>query len=674
MPWLIAVTRRDAGAGFHAPDRPAVVRIEPAPLAPEAALALAEAATEAAPLPPHLIAEVAVRSGGNPQFLSDLLRDAHAPGEGSLPESIEAAATARIDRLSTADRAVVRHAAVLGVAFDPADAAELLADAGPPPDAATWARLHRYFEADGERHLRFRRAVVRDVAYAGLPFSRRRALHARAAGMLERRLGDRAADAAAALSLHFLLGGDPERAWHYAREAGDRARERFAHADAARLYRRALDAAAALEASGAGPSRTLLAATWEALGDAHASTGEPAAAQAAFSAARRIVAGDAVQEAHLLHRQALVEERGGRTRSAVRWVGRGLRALEPVEGAAAGAVRAQLIGTLAAARQRQGRTAEAIALCRRAIAEAEAAGDDAALARACYVLDWALVESGRDAEATYSARALDIYERLGDLVQQAAVLNNLGGFAYESGRWDEAVDYYTRSAQTNVRAGDLVDAAFGDCNVGEVLADQGHLAEAEVRLRRAIKVWRGMGDDHGVAFGMLLLGRTAVRAGRPAEGLEMLEEALAQLRALRAQGDATLAEALLAEAWAFERRPTRALDGVRHLERDLPETARHAPLVHCVRGYALAQLGHPAAARAAFDAATAAARAAGRDYDLAVALHAIVALKWGDVPISLRRERDAVLLRLRVAQLPDPPLGAAPAAGRPAAAVLERTA
>ena len=44
------------------------------------------------------------------------------------------------------------------------------------------------------------------------------------------------------LSNHFALAGDYARAHRYAMLAAKRATERFAHADAARLYRRAIDA------------------------------------------------------------------------------------------------------------------------------------------------------------------------------------------------------------------------------------------------------------------------------------------------------------------------------------------------------------------------------------------------------------------------------------------------
>ena len=138
---------------------------------------------------PRVLALAAERSAGNPQFLRDLLASADADGE-ALTETIEAAATARIDRLAPHDRALVRRASVLGMSFHPRMLADVL-DGAPAPDAAFWRRLDDVFADDGDGWLRFRIGVLRDAAYAGLPFRTRRRLHAVAGARLEHELGAR---------------------------------------------------------------------------------------------------------------------------------------------------------------------------------------------------------------------------------------------------------------------------------------------------------------------------------------------------------------------------------------------------------------------------------------------------------------------------------------------------
>ncbi len=652
LPWLVVVTRRDRTSGFYATPAPHLVRLELEPLAPEQALALAEMVTEASPLPPHVVALAARRSGGSPQFLRDLLRAA-ASGSPELPESIEAAAIGRIDRLEPADRAVVRRASVLGLSFHPRHLVQL-GDDLPPPDEDTWHRLAPYFTADGAGSLRFRRQVVRDAAYEGLPFRERRRLHAAAGAALEEELADNADEQAARLSVHFVLAGEHAKAWRYSRMAADRALERAAYADAASLYRRALDAGRRLEIP-----PDALSAVWESLAEARVRTGELEQAVTALTTARRLVADDGVRTARLLWQHARIAERVGNVRQTVRWSGRALRALDDRDGVAAAASRSHVIATLAAARQRQGRSVEAIRLAHRAIADGEAAGEELAVGHAFQVLDWALVESGRAGQAGYSIRALEIFRRHGAADRESAVLNNMGGFAYRAGRWDDAVDLYRRGAEASARAGDVNYGAFADCNVGEVLSDQGRLDEAEPLLRRALQVWRGTEDDHGVAFVSTLLGRLYVRAGRTDEGVELLEDALARFRVLHVEVDAAFVEALLAEAALWAGRPQEALERARDLRGRLPDDARLEPLLHHVAGVALDRLDDVAAAREELEAAVASARTCELPFELVLGLDALEQLGRRDGTPSRgeRIELDALLAQLDIARLASPPPG-----------------
>ncbi len=643
-PWLVVLVRREAGV-FVAPQTPAVVRIELGPLTTPDALTLAETATDAVPLRPDLLELSVERSGGNPQFLRDLLRAAAEGDADQLPETLEAAAMARIDRLDPEDRTIIRRASVLGLRFHPRFLLEVLGDDVPPPTKQTWLRLEPFFQDDGDGYLRFRRVIVRDAAYAGLPYRTRRRLHAAAGRRMEHDYAETLDEVGGLLSLHFHLAGEYEKTWRFARVAATRARESSAFAAAADLYRRALDAARGLDIA---PDD--LADTWEELGEAQARTGDVTAAVEAFGRARRLLVDDPVRGARLMHRTAWVHERVGRTVAAIRWAHRGLRALEGVDGRSAARERAGLTTTLAAVRRQQGRADEAERLCRLAIEEADVAGDELLLARASFNLDWVLVDLGRAQEATHSERALAIYTRAGDLERQAAVLNNLGMFAYWEGRWQEAIELYARGADASERAGDVWAAAYGDCNIGEVLADQGRLEEAEERLRRARRVWRGTEDAHGVAFTSALLGRLAARAGRHDHAADLLSGAVRSFHELHTPGDAASADAYMAEASLFAGQADEALA---EADRQLGERVGPRALLLRVRGGALAQLGETAAA-AALEDALAEARERDDRYEVALALDALLTVGRGTP--QAREERDALVSALGVASLPSPPL------------------
>ena len=653
LPCLIAVTRRPVDGGFVAPPERSVHE-HAEPLSPEEALALAHEVTDSAPLPPHLLEEVVERAAGNPQFLLDLLVAAGDADGEPLPDSIEAAAMARLDRLDHNDRALVRCASVLSLSFHPRQLdADFLGEV-PVPDTATWERLSGLFADDGDGHLRFRHPVVRDAAYAVLPYATRRRLHHVAGMRLEREFGDEVDEGGGILSLHFLLAGDHERAYRYARIAADRATEQFAFAGAALLYRRALTAARAVH-----PAASELAAIWEALAEAYTHTGEPQRAMDALTHARRHAGEDPLRRAQLLHQQGtVVVERAGQASRGARWFSRGLREVEGVPGREAGAARARLVASMAQLRQRQGRSADAVALCRRAIEEAEAAGEEAALAHALSVLDWALAFSGQPREPGHSERALEIYVRLNDADRESAVLNNMGGIAYLTGRWDEAVSLYSRAADASRRAGDTATAAFGDCNLAEVLIDQGHLEDAEQRLIRVRRVWAGVSDEAGVAYATALLGRVAVRSGRDEAGRALIADAAERFRALGIEDDAAWADALMAEALAFTFQAEDALELAQRVLLDRDGDGRVGPLLHRVRGYALAQLGRPTEGLTALMTALEHAREQQLDYDVAAAIDALEALDrlLGRRTFVAPVRRDELLERLRVVALPAPPL------------------
>ena len=432
----------------------------------------------------------------------------------------------------------------------------------------------------------------------------------------------------------------------HALAAAELAASRSAYADAARLYRRAIDASEATGATRGGLDRV-----WEALGEALRRTGEPAAAHEAFTSARALVTDDPIRTAELLYLHAGVASRAGKITPAVRWVGRALRELDGLDSQEAAALRSRLWSTLAGVRARQGRYGEAEQSARRAIPDAERTGEARALAHACWVLDVSLVRMGRPADATHSPRAIEIYERLGDTENLARVLSNLGTFEASAGRWDRAMALYQEGADHATRAGDVTSAAYGDCNIGETLSDQGRFEEAEPRLRRALQVWDGSGDEQGSAYARILLGRLAVRKGDAESGRRRLERGLAELVSLRCEFDAAIARLFLAEAAVAVNRPQEAL----RILADVDGGVDGLALAPRIRGLALAAGGERAGAWQAFEDSLAAARRAGSDFDAAAALDGLAALAGDPAQAEVYvGERDALLERLGVRQLPEP--------------------
>jgi class 3 adenylate cyclase/tetratricopeptide (TPR) repeat protein len=186
-------------------------------------------------MPAGLVASCVERAEGNPLFLLQLLLDAGAAAQTSLPGSIQALVHTRMDRLAGEDKAALQAASVLGQRFAIDALRHLLDRAGYDPRLLVENFLVR---ADGGEFM-FCHALIRDGAYASLLHKRRRALHARAAEWFASRDGVLAAE-------HFDRADDPRAAAAYL-DASVSLAEQFRHAAALALVERGLALAVAQE-------------------------------------------------------------------------------------------------------------------------------------------------------------------------------------------------------------------------------------------------------------------------------------------------------------------------------------------------------------------------------------------------------------------------------------------
>jgi class 3 adenylate cyclase/tetratricopeptide (TPR) repeat protein len=648
-PWLACATRRPGGGGFSAvegiPPVPAItLRLDPLPEADALELAVAAGADRG--LLDHELAAITQRAGGNPLFLQQLIAADDAAGQDELPETVEAALAARIDRLDPGDRALLRWASVLGVSFSGNIVAAVLeSDQTAAEDSEAWDRLAEFVERDPAvaGGFRFRHALVRDAAYDGLPYRRRQELHERVARVYEQRHTADPDEAAELLSLHFLRAGVHAEAWRYSLVAGLRAHDKWANVEAADFYRRALDAAPHVAALGPGA----VADVWESLADVLELAGEFENAGAALAEARALAPADA-QAGLLLKEGKLRAERMGRYAEAIEWYERGYEV-------AGKSTRLPLAMAHAAARFRQGEFEDCISRCKEIVRQAHESSDLATVAHAYYLLHVVYTMTGSAERAAFRGLALPIYEELGDLSGQASVLNNLGIEAYYEGRWDEALELYEGSRELRRRTGDVTQVAVQTNNIGEILSDQGRLEEAEELFRQSMHVADVAGHELTSYVARSNLGRAATRAGRFNEAESLLEQALRSFRDMGAMF-VIETEARLAELDALRGRPDAALARATPTLVAAREAGGLAPveaLLHRIIGMAHTELGDADQARRALNEGIAVARKADAPYEVALTLHERA--RVFDDP-EAAREAAAIFARLGVLAIPEPPL------------------
>jgi class 3 adenylate cyclase/tetratricopeptide (TPR) repeat protein len=649
-PWLTCTTRRPDGDGFLAaegtPPLPALtLRLEPLP--PEDAKTLIRAAAGERSLSEGELAAIFDRGAGNPLFLQELASP-EGEGEEQMPDTVESLVATRIDRLAPGDRALLRWASVLGVSFSGSLIAAVLEDdPTSASDSEAWDRLGEFVERDPNvpGAFRFRHALIRDGAYEGLSFKRRRELHARVTEVLEQR----DPDGVELLSLHSHRGERWPETWRHSVSAGRRAQTKWANLEAAEFYQRALDAVKQVPDVASGE----IAQVWESLGDCLQLAGRFDAAADAFGGARRLLPKDSSAVIELMEKEGALQKDMGNYDEAIRRYNRGLKATDriPDERVRTG-LRAKLNFGLAEARFRQGHLEDCIKRCNTVVEQALEIGDDEQLGWAYMFLHMVHMFHGSD-ERAFRGLALPLFEEMGDLKGQAAALNNLGIEAYYEGDWEKSLDVYKQGRRLFERIGDVTNVAATTNNIGEILADQGRFDEAGELFEEARRAVDSAGHRALSLMAGMNLGRLAARQGRFDEAQTMLGEAVEGFHEIEAASLEEEAHARIAEAAVLAGDSERAVR-----EADIAELTGEAnpppPLqavLHRVRGYALLQQSREHDAIEAFQRSLSAARSGDALYEIALTVHALGRL--GDS--SAAAEAKALFERLDVAQVAEVP-------------------
>lgn len=594
LPVLVILTRRDVAEGYE-PRGDGIVTVRPGLLDATDASALVDELGAGA-LTPHEADTIRSRAGGNPLFLRGLVLAARTGASvAELPDTIEALVTSQIDRLPAAERTLLRHASVLGVAFHESELRDLLVGQQLPTGTASLERLAYFLRPEGRGRYRFEHQLVRDTAYEGLPYRRRRTLHGIAGDSIERRAGD-PDEMAELLSLHFLQSARHDKAWRYSRVAGDRAAGKYAFVQAQEMYGRAVAAAHGLASI---PDRDL-SEVLVALGDAQYWTGRQAEALVSFRRARALVRDDLVSGASLLRREAEIVHRQGRSSAALRTVTRALNGLGSTEVDQL-VVRSRLERLYAKIRESQGRYADALRWARLAEEHSGASGDLTARAESLEIVMVALSMLGRSGTQNYGRQALALYEQLDDRVGQSRTLNNLAVSAWMRGQGRQALDMFERAAQLADEAGDTVGVAETRYNIADTLVRLGRAAEAARLLRSLLPAIRSSGAEDFQAAALRALGLATVLDGDVESGLAMLSQARDRFGELGEAAEVTETEAAIAHAHLTAGDPAQTLTVAREAvarAREL-DAGQLLPWLERLRGAALADSGDLVAAREA---------------------------------------------------------------------------
>lgn len=527
------------------------------------------------------------RAEGNPFFTHEMVRalveqgdvfrragvwDRKAIEELELPESVRSVIGQRVGRLSAVGQELLAEASVLGQTFGfpelQAMGGRAEAEVEAALEEARAAGLAR--EAGGET-FGFSHALIQQTLYRELPARKQRRLHRAAAEAIERLPERERTQRVTELADHFLAADEAARALPYALLAGDQARAIFAHSEAQRHYRRALELAGELG------DRVREA---EALEKLASELGAVTRYDEALALSERAAA--------LYHAVGDVEGEGRavwlacRQRHQLFQPGVAVARLEPrLEALCAGGLslagQARLYGMLARALRLRGLVSEerdaavtdwprALAAAEQALDLAQAAADEEVLAEAMFTRALALLALGRldesmrdmetvaaSAEATgrldlaanalataqdryqcrgeFAAsrrcieRAVALVERTGDPWTMAFVWDNHGELAYFTGDWDQARADYERAVATIRGVETTLTYTFPPLILGLLCLAQGQ-SEAVASLAEPLALAEREHDLQALRIGHGFLAERDLLEGRPEAARVRLEPLL----------------------------------------------------------------------------------------------------------------------------------------------------
>jgi class 3 adenylate cyclase/tetratricopeptide (TPR) repeat protein len=538
------------------------------------------------------------RTGGNPFFLEESVRDLVQGGVLSgergryrldravtgihVPPTIRSVLEARIDRLPAGDKRVLHCAAVIGEQV-PSGLLEAITEL---PAEETRAALRRLREAEfleeqalfPEPAYAFRHSLTHDVAYGDLLHERRRVLHARVLAALERLHRDAPDEVIEALAHHAALAELWEPVVRYARQAGLKTGGGRGGRETVAFFEQALSALSRLPDDA--PHRALAVDLRDELSRALVPFGEHPRMVVMLREAEVIAAG-LEDQARLARTLALLSSAYWEVGDSAGALQAGERAVELTERVGDPALRVMANFSL-------GGAARAVGDYRRAITLLRANLD--------------LTDGARAAEHFGLAGAASVLTR-GHLAWSLA---ELGEFPEAIQRADEAI----RLAQAAPHA---FSQAHAQLALGGTLLRQGRLGEAIAALERGLVLTRDapflyapMAGDLGVIYTL---------SGRAAAGVELAERAVAEAQRMGRLGRLSLIVTHVGEAYFFAgRRADATREGERALRLALERGERgNQVYAHRLLGLIAAEDEPPRveAARHHFGAALALAEALG---------------------------------------------------------------
>jgi predicted ATPase/class 3 adenylate cyclase len=486
--------------------------------------------------------EILDKAAGNPFYIEEVVRsllesgavvpDMEQPGRWqvtarieqiTVPDTLQSAIVARIDRLTEDARQALQMAAVIGRRFQ----VELLRNlAQAEAQLDSWlAQLERsgLIRPTGlaaEPAYAFPDALVQEVAYESLRVQRRQQFHKQIGEALENVFAGRIEEGCELLAYHFGRSDDPERGMQYLEMAGRKAQAEFANETALRHYSDLLERLGETEETWARRA-DVLARRQQILG----LLGRQEARQVDLEAMRALAEAhnDAARRSDALNGLADLYQWTGRYAEAEAAAREALAIKTGLGDQAGQAAALHQLGVLDYYRgnYEQARPVlEQAAALRQAIQDAE--GETWSV---MYLYMIHLVQGSYVQAAELNGRALQVSEARQDWFQRGIHLTNAARISLRLGEYEAALKQFQESLEMKARVGDRTGQGFALFGIGLAQVYLGRYDQAEAAFQESLTLRRQINDERGIGYCLHGLGLAALGRGRFAQAEDLFQQA-----------------------------------------------------------------------------------------------------------------------------------------------------
>jgi DNA-binding SARP family transcriptional activator len=477
---------------------------------------------------PHIRDMFIAETGGNPLFVTELLRElvhsAALPAPLPIPPSLRDLIQRRLRQLSASGRQVIEALALLDA---PATLALAQQSSGRSEDETANAidlglrwRLLQPVVGGPTPRFDFSHALMREAVAIQLSDVRRQRLHQRAAAALEQ-----SGAPAATLAYHWGRAGDTAKEGRYTALAGQAAAEVFANDEAIRYLQRALELVAE-------PKRRPSLMTR--LADVKSVTGEWAEAEAiyreALASAEHI--GDVRAQAHArIQLGQLKFNQGDHTEALALFE----QAKSHCETTSDQVGLCEALGGMGMVLLQRGQLTQALACFERWLQIGNTIGDRRAVARAMGRMGVAHIYLADNPQALACfEQQLQIASELGDRLSVGNALGNLANiYQVELFDYARAWDYRQQEIQVWSEIGFSRGMTWAVGNLTELYLDLGEYASVLACGRRHLQLCIDFGERLGITLALGRMAQAFARQGQYHEAERLLRQELALGRKLR---------------------------------------------------------------------------------------------------------------------------------------------